>query len=846
MSNWNNPSSELAMIDAMAGTVPTPPDTSAYGTESEIDFNPELTEITDDGGAIVAVDEDDGVDKENIPFNANLAEYIEEGDLAEIASDLIEAYEADKASRSEWEKSYVLGLDLLGLTFEDRTDPWDGACGVFHPMLSEAVIRFQAQTSLEIFPAKGPVKVSVVGKQTNEKSKQAARVQEYMNYTATKKMKEYRNETERLLFSLPIAGSAFRKLYQDNTLGRPFGMFVPAEDFVVAAGTSDLSTCERYTHVMKRTPNNIKKEMVGGFYLDIELPESSPESSDIQDKYDKMTGSDTDYEWDDRLVLLEMVVDYDLKGFEDPDGVALPYVITINKASKDVLGIRRNWKNDDPLRVKRTHFVHYQYLPALGFYGFGLVHMIGGLSKSATSLLRQLIDAGTLANLPGGLKAKGLRIKGDSSPIKPGEFRDVDIPGGKISDNIAFLPYKEPSGVLYQLLTDIVNEGRRFASAADVKVADMNGEAPVGTTLAILEREMKVLNAVQTRIHAAMGEELLLLQDIIKDFGPEKYPYDTDGEFTIAEDFDDRIDVIPVSDPNAGTMAQRIMMYQAVLQLSAAAPEIYDLPLLHRQVIEVFGVPNASKIIPTDDDMQPTDPISENEAIITGKPVKAFMYQDHEAHIVAHKSAMQNPDLMEMMQKHPNIKGIEAAGAAHMAEHLAFLYRRKIEEELGVPLPAEGEALPEDIELRLSRLVAPASEQLTGKAQQRKMAEENAKKQEDPIIQMAQKELDIKEQASKDKAKSDMEKIHAELQKSREKINLERDKLAQTGKIEGAKILLSALDKSKAAERQVKADESKQLLEGFRVGLDTAKTVVQSDVAKHQMKQPPKGTGNDR
>lgn len=806
-----------------------------------VEFDPELT-TEDEDGSVTVMTEEEGFEGEllDVGHDANLATQMSEKDLDLLATDLIEGYDSDKKSRSAWEKTYVLGLDLLGLKFEDRTEPWDGACGVFHPMLSEAVIRFQAQTIQEIFPAAGPVKVTVVGKESVEKTKQAKRVQSYMNYVCTKKMKEYRNETERLLFSLPIAGSAFRKVYHQESLKRPTSMFVPAEDFVVQYGASDLSTCERYTHVMRWSPNKVKKEQVSGFFrmLEEDLPVSPPDPSEIQKKYDQMTGSEEVYDWDDRHQLLEMHVDYDLAGYEDPDGILLPYIITIDKQSSTVLSIRRNWYEDDPLRVKRIHFVHYQYLPALGFYGFGLVHMIGGLSKSATSLLRQLIDAGTLANLPGGLKSKGLRIKGDDSPIKPGEFRDVDIPGTSIKDNIAFLPYKEPSGVLYQLLTDIVNEGRRFASAADVKVADMNGEAPVGTTLAILEREMKVLSAVQARIHAAMGEEIGLIQGVITDFGPDEYPYEVEDGATIKSDFDDRVDVIPVSDPNAGTMAQRIMMYQAVLQLSATAPEIYNKPFLHRQMIEVLGVPEAEKIIPTEEDLQPMNPVSENMALITGKPVKAFIYQDHEAHIQAHMSGMQNPDLMELMQKHPNIKGIEATAAAHLAEHIAFLYYQKIEEELGVELPAPEENLPEDIELRLSRLVAPASAQLTGKAQQRKQAEENAKKQEDPIVQMAEKELVIKEESAKAKAVEGQEKIASNERINKEKIQLAREQMQQAGMLDGAKILLDATDKSSKAELADRSQTSKETVDGFRVGLEAARDVVNVSELKKDKGKP--------
>ncbi len=720
------------------------------------DFDPARTEITE------------------LTHDANLAQYMDESDLQELASELVSAFEDDRASRSDWEKSYIQGLDLLGLKFEDRTEPWDGACGVFHPMLSEAVVRFQAQTIQEIFPAKGPAKSSIAGNKTPEKTKQAQRVEGYINYLATKKMVEYRNETEQLLFSLPIAGSAFRKMYFDPALGRPCSMFVPAEDFVVSYGTSDLSTCERATHIMKRTANQIRKSQVNGFYLDIDLPAPEADMSEVRKKYDEMTGNSENFDLDPRHTLLEMQVDLDLIGFEDTrdgeqTGIALPYVVTIDKSSSEVLAIRRNWLEDDENKNQREHFVHYQYIPGLGFYGFGLVHMIGGLSKTATSLIRQLTDAGTLANLPGGLKARGLRIKGDDTPIMPGEFRDVDVPSGTIRDNISFLPYKEPSNVLYQLLGDIVREGRRFASAADVKASDMNGEAPVGTTLAILEREMKVMSAVQARVHAAMGRELLILVGIIRDYGPEQYPYEVDGDFTVREDFDDRIDVIPVSDPNSGTMAQRIMQYQAALQLSTQAPQMYNLPLLHRQMLEVLGISDADKVVPTDEDMKPTDPVTENMNILNTKPVKAYLYQDHEAHIQTHMAMVKHPKLIAIMKANPMAKTIQAAMMAHINEHVGMAYRDQIEKELGVHMPGPNEALPEDIELRLSRLVAPAAAQVTGKAEKMEQAEKNAKQQEDPIIQLQKRDMDIKEGKEKAKKDTDDQRIALEMQKTDDK-----------------------------------------------------------------------------
>lgn len=804
----------------------TPFDAEAVeGDDLEIIIeDPDAVSILDEEGGMI-IDFDPNAELAmGIPHDANLAEFVSENDLDVLAADLTAAFEADRQSRADWEDSYIRGLDLLGLKFEDRSIPWEGACGVFHPMLSEAVVRFQAQTIQEIYPASGPVKTTIVGKITDEKTKQAHRVQNYLNYLITQRMTEYRTETEKMLFSLPIAGSAFRKVYYDPNLGRPCAMFVPAEDFVVSYGASDLSTCERASHVMKKTSNDIRKLQFNGFYRDIELPAPSPDISEIQQKYDRLTGDSDNYEFDNRHTLLEMQVDLDLPGFEDmdggePTGIALPYIVTIDKSSRNVLSIRRNWYEGDEKKLKREHYVHYQYLPGLGFYGFGLVHMIGGLSKSATALLRQLVDAGTLSNLPGGLKARGLRIKGDDTPIMPGEFRDVDVPGGAIRDNIAFLPYKEPSNVLYQLLGDIVGEGRRFASAADVKASDINGEAPVGTTLAVLEREMKVMSAVQARVHASMSREIKLLSEIVKDYGPGVYPYDPEAGEIVREDFDDRVDIIPVSDPNAGTMAQRIMQYQAALQLAAQAPQMYDLPLLHRQMLDVLGIQDADKIVPTENDLKPTDPVTENMNIINGEPVKAFIYQDHEAHIKVHMSMVENPEIIAIMSKSPTAKAAQAAMAAHIAEHVAFEYRARIERELGAELPPPGEALPEDIELRISRLAAPAAAQVTGKAQQQAQAEKAAQQQQDPIIQMQQKELQIKEQSAMAKAQTEMAKIQADLEKSRGKAAIDLERMNQQERIESARIA------AKMASDNMKTSSQKEI-EGFKSGFNLVRDLI--------------------
>jgi hypothetical protein len=634
-----------------------------------------------------------------------------------------------------------------------------------------------------------------------------------------------------MLFSLPLAGSAFRKVYYDPNMGRPCSMFVPAEDFVVSYGAADLTTCERATHVMKRSKNEVRKLQVSGFYMDVDLPSPSPDTGVIERKYNELTGDSANYDMDGRHTILEIQADLDLPGFEDtnkgvPTGIALPYVVSIDKSSRTVLSIRRNWYEDDPLKVKREHFVHYQYMPGLGFYGFGLIHMIGGLAKSATSLLRQLVDAGTLSNLPGGLKARGLRIKGDDTPIMPGEFRDVDVPGGSIRDNISFLPYKEPSSVLYQMMGDIVEEGRRFASAADVKVADMNSEAPVGTTLAILERQMKVMSAVQARMHASMRKELRILSGIVRDFGPGEYPYELQGESMSSEDFDDRVDIIPVSDPNAGTMAQRIMQYQAALQLAAQAPDMYDLPLLHRQMLDVLGIQDADDIVPSTEASDPADPVSENMAIINSAPVKAFIYQDHEAHIQTHMSMVQDPKIQEMLGKSPNAQAMQGAMSAHISEHLAFQYRSEIEKELGVPLPPPEEKLPDDIEHRLSQLVAPAAAQLLGKDQKEAEMQKRQEEEEDPILQMQRQELEIKQQEVQAKAQAEMAKINLDLQKLQSKDQLDQQRMDLQERIETAKLGAKIASENSKEELETRRIASKEQIEGTKIGVEIAKELM--------------------
>ena len=764
--------------------------------------------------------------------NDNLAEFIDDSTLHNIGSELSTLFEADKDSRKEWETTYIKGLDLLGLKIEDRTQPWEGACGVFHPMLSEAIVRFQAQSIQEIFPARGPVQTKILGETTTERTQQAERVQEYLNYLLTERMSEYRSETEKLLFSLALCGAAFRKVYYDPSLGRPASIFVPAEDFVVSYGASDLITCERATHVMKKSYNEIRKLQVSGFYADIDLPPPSPDITEIQKSYDKLNGESKGMDLDSRYTMLEMVVDYDLPGFEDtdeegePTGIALPYVITIDKSSRKILAIRRNWYEEDPLKKRRQHFVQYTYIPGLGFYGFGLVHLVGGLAKSSTSILRQLVDAGTLSNLPGGLKTRGLRIKGDDTPIMPGEFRDVDIPSGTLRDNITFLPYKEPSGTLYQLLGNIVDEGRRFASQADMKVADMNAEAPVGTTLAIIERSMKVMSAVQARLHASMKKELKLLSQLVYDYGPDEYPYDIPGKELTKEDFDDRIDIIPVSDPNAGTMAQRIMKYQAALQLAAQAPQLYDLPLLHRQMIEALGIADSSEVIPQED-IPPTDPVTENMNALQMKPIKAFIYQDHEAHIQTHMSFGQDPRLQGILQQAPQAaQAMQAALASHVSEHLAFAYRQQIEKQLGMKLPPPGEPLPEDIEYRISQLVAPAAAQVLGKAQQEAQQQQQQQQAQDPVLQMEMQKLQLRAQEIQQKAQADMARVQADMQKAQMRMQAEKDRLKTQERIEGARLGVQIAATNSQNELQSKEIASRDKVQGAKLGVEIARELL--------------------
>lgn len=798
------PSDILMQSDGLSDVMDITMEDIADSTETEL----ENGDIVVDFGS--AEEPDEAVTGEH---DENLVEYYKDRELQSIASDLIESFEGDRTSRKDWARAYIKGLDLLGMKVEDRTTPWSGASGVYHPMLTEAVVRFQAQAMSELMPATGPVRTKIMGKLTPDRVKQAQRVENELNYLITEIMPDYRDEMEQMLFKLPLAGSAFKKIYYDPLLERPVSLFVPAEELVVSYGASNLRTCPRFTHVMKKSSDEIRALQVSGFYKDEDLPEPVRDISDIEEKYNDMEGTEQVISDDPRHTILEMHVDLDLpEPFDDPEGLARPYVITIDKSSSTVLAIRRNWYEDDARKQKRMHFVHYPYLPGMGFYGTGLIHTIGGLTKSATSLLRQLIDAGTLANLPAGFKARGLRITGDTNPIMPGEFRDVDVVGGTIKDSIVPLPYKEPSQTLMALMGNVVEEGRRIGSVGDIQVGDMNAQAPVGTTLALMERSMKVMSGIQARLHAAMKQELRILARIVHDYMSAEYSYEVDEPADRVTDFDGRVDVIPVSDPNAATMAQRIMQYQAALQLAQQAPQLYDMGKLHSQMLSVLGIQDVGDIIKLPGDIKPADPVTENMAMLKQEPVKAFAYQDHEAHIQTHMMAMQDPKIMQIIGQSPFASAIQAAMMSHITEHVALQYRVEIQKQLGVELPDPESPLPEDIELQVSRLVAQAAQKLSQKGQEEAAAQKAAAQQADPLTQIQQRELTIKE--TELKHKMEMDKLRFEL----DKVTKEANATVQSGRLDmeternAADIMLNA----------GKQDHAKDL-ESAQLAIDVAK-----------------------
>ena len=739
-------------------------------------------------------------------FYENIAEEMDENTLQSLGMELLDDIQRDRDSRKDWETAYKEGLTLLGLKYEERTEPWNGACGVFHPMITEAVVRFQSETIMETFPAQGPVKTKIIGKDTREKEEAARRVKDDMNYELTERMPEFRSEHERMLWSLPATGSAFKKVYYDPNMQRQVSLFVPAEDIIISYGASSIEMAERISHRMFKTKNEIRKLQVAGFYRDVELGEPTKTTDEIQERKNKETGFNSLN--DDRFELFECHINLDLEGYEDKEdgeetGIEIPYVVTIIGGTGEILSVRRNYHEDDPTKARRDHFVHYVYIPGFGVYGFGLFHLIGGFARSATSIMRQLVDAGTLSNLPGGLKSRGLRIKGDDTPIAPGEFRDVDVGSGAIRDNILPLPYKEPSQTLYNLLGTIVEEGRRFAATADMKISDMSAQAPVGTTLALLERMLKVMSAVQARVHYSFKQELKLLAGIIRDYTDNTYDYEpVDGPRRAKQSDYDMVEIIPVSDPNAATMSQRVVQYQAVIQLSQTAPQIYNLPQLHRQMLEVLGIRDAAKLVPVEEDEKPTDPVTENMNVMNGKPVKAFIYQDHEAHITVHMSAIQDPNIQQLIGQNPMANQIGAAIQAHIAQHVGFAYRRRIEEQLGIPLPSPEEEMPEELELQVSRLVAESAKRVLANSQAEAAQQQAQQQAQDPIVQMQQAELQIKqgELALKEK------KLQVDAASKADELGL-REKELQV----------------KAAQA---ADEMKQKaeIEGMRLGIDIGKS----------------------
>jgi hypothetical protein len=799
--------------------------------------DPEAVEIGIDGQPIMRIEKD----KEPDGFDDNLAEQLDDRLLATLASDLTSDFDNDIASRKDWIQTYVDGLELLGLKIEERAEPWEGACGVYHPLLSEAVVKFQAETMMETIPAAGPVKTQIIGKETPEKKAAAERVQDDMNYQLMDVMKEFRPEHERMLWGLGLAGNAFKKVYFDPSLDRQVSMYVPAEDVVVPYGASSLESAERVTHVMRKTENDVRRLQHEGFYRDVDLGEPVQVMDEIEKKIAEKLGFRATT--DDRYKLLEMHVELDLEGFEhtdedgEPTGIGLPYVVTIEKGTSTILAIRRNWRPEDEKHHKRNHFVHYPYIPGFGFYAFGLIHLIGAFAKSGTSLIRQLVDAGTLSNLPGGFKARGMRVKGDDTPIAPGEWRDVDVPAGTMRDNLLPLPYKEPSQVLYSLLGTIVEEGRKFAGSAEIQASDMSANAPVGTTLAILERTLKSMSAIQARIHYAMKQEFGLLKDIIRDYTPKDYSYDpVEGDRMAKQSDYDMVTVIPVSDPNAATMAQKVVQYQAALQLAQTAPQLYDLPLLHRQMLDVLGIKNYQKLVPMPEDMKPRDPVSENQNILMNKPVKAFLAQDHQSHITVHMSMGQDPHIQMLIQQNPQLaQQIQAELSAHVAEHLGMEYRKQMEQRMGTLLPAvpqdpddEEPNMSPQMEEQISQMAAQAATQMLQQHQQEAQQQQAQQQAQDPIIQLQQQELQIKAQEQQRKAKKDQDDFQLKLAQ----IQLERDRIAKQQETEGAKMAIQAsLAKHK--------EKNQQETEGARMAIDLGKQREQhqhlKDVAKIQI-----------
>lgn len=807
-----------------------------YGSEQDDGPGLEITienpdSVTLDDGSVEITLEPDGGDSD---FDSNLAEEMDASDLSTVVADIEDLVNADINSRKDWADTYVKGLEVMGFKYESRTEPWDGACGVFSTLLAEAAIRFQSETIMETFPAAGPVKTQIIGASDKDKEEAAERVRDDMNYQLTERMTEYRSEHERMLFNLGLAGAAFKKVYFDPSLDRQVSIFLPAEDVIIPYGAANIETSERVTHLMRKTKNDIRKLQVAGFYCDVDLSDPVHIPTDIEKKKAEEQGFTVDD--DDRYQVCEVHIDYDLPGYEDPEGIALPYVVTYERGTLAVLSIRRNWEESDKRRLKRQHFVQYNYVPGFGVYGMGLIHIIGGYARAGTSIIRQLVDAGTLSNLPGGLKSRGLRIKGDDTPIAPGEFRDVDVPSGSIRDNVMPLPYKEPSQVLMSLLDRITEEGRRLGAISDMDVSDMSANSPVGTTLALLERTLKTMSAVQARVHYSMKQEFKLLAGIIRDYTPQSYEYMPDNSDTpqVKQADYDLVEVIPVSDPNSSTMAQRIMQYQAVQQLASSAPDIYDMAYLHRQMLEVLGIRNADKIIPNSEEAKPVDPVSENMAVLKGSPVKAFIHQDHEAHITTHTSFMQDPLIAAQMGQNPQAQTLMGALQAHIAEHLGFRYRNQIEERLGVTMPSPDAEIPPEIEAELSRMIAQAAQQLLtihqGEAAQQK-AQEQA---QDPLVQMQQQELQIRQQDMQRK----MQKDQADAALAQQRLQYE----AQKQQVEAGMAQQKQQAEAALAQQRLQSEAEKRradtLLEEKKLQIAKDKLGVEAHLRAAQIAKP--------
>jgi hypothetical protein len=843
---------EKALYEAPIGIEELIAQDDIHPVEIEIE-DPESVSI-DFGGLEIEISKDYEDD-----FYANLAEELDESSLTQLAGDLIGDFESDISSRKDWIQTYVDGLELLGLKIEERSEPWEGACGIYHPLLSEALVKFQSETITSTFPAQGPVRTKIIGKETQDKKESAVRVQDDMNYQLTEVMQEFRPETERLYWGVGLSGNGFKKVYDDPSLGRQVSMYCPAEDVVVPYGASDIQSAERVTHVMRKTENEMRRLQLSGFYRDVDLGEPAEVLDEVEKAIAEKLGFKATV--DDRYKVLEMHVNLDLEGFEDTDddgehtGLGLPYIVTIEKGTQTILSIRRNWKEEDKLKQKRQHFVHYGYIPGFGFYYFGLVHLIGAYAKSGTSIIRQLVDAGTLSNLPGGFKTRGMRVKGDDTPIAPGEWRDVDVASGVMRDNIIPLPYKEPSQVLYSLLNTIIEEGRRFANTADMKISDMSANAPVGTTLALLERTLKTMSAVQARIHFSFKQELKLLKDLIASSAPEDYPYEPveGSRFAKRSDYED-VDVIPVSDPNAATMAQKIVQYQAVLQLAQQSPQLYNMPLLHRQMLDVLGIKDASKLVPLEDDMKPLDPVTENQNVLMQKPVKAFAYQDHQAHIMVHMNAMQDPKILQVLGQSPQAPQLQAAMQAHINEHLGFAYRVEIEKQLGMNLPpvydemGEPNYLDAEVEARLAPMLAQAAQQLLQQNQAQAAQAQAQQQAQDPIIQMQQQELQMKMQELQMKAQKDQ----ADIQLRQQQLEIERERIAAQNQATAVKAEMdnkridtqAAVDNRRIAVdavgkvAEIEADRKKEMLHlGASVYKDMAKRELQEDLKDKEMLQ---------